>query len=246
MPTVKLIVEYDGARYHGWQRQPDRTTIQGVLEEKIGRIAGKEISVTGAGRTDAGVHALGQVAHFVTEARLRPEAWARALNSLLPEDIVVLKAEAVLDRFHARHRAKARVYRYHILNRRYPAPIGRQYRWVVYPALNLGRMRSAARYLKGRHDFSAFCAGSPSKGNRSSVCAVRRLAVSRTREEIVFELEADRFLHQMVRTIVGTLVDVGRGKRRPEEIREILTSKDRRRAGPTAPAQGLFLVSVRY
>ena len=246
MPNIKLTLEYDGTRYHGWQRQPAEATIQGVLEENLKRITGEKITVIGAGRTDAGVHAEGQAANFKTRARLSPLAWQKALNSLLPEDIVVRKAEPVSERFHARYSATGKIYRYHILNHPHRIAIRRQYQWVVYPTLNLSKMRAALRTLCGRHDFSAFQAGPVMKPTRSSICTIKRLSLSKTHDEILFTMEADRFLHQMARTIVGTVVEVGRGKRSPSEVMDILQSKDRSRAGQTAPPQGLFLIEVQY
>jgi tRNA pseudouridine38-40 synthase len=246
MPNIKLTLEYDGTRYHGWQRQRSHPTLQGILEEKIKQLTGEPVKVFGAGRTDAGVHAIGQVANFKARARLDERAWQRALNSLLPEDIIVRKVEKVGEAFHARYDARSKIYRYCILNRPYRMAIGRQYCWVVYLPLDLARMRQAARTLFGRHDFSAFQAGSLLEKTRSAICTVKKLSVTRNRDEILLTIEADRFLHQMVRTIVGTVVEVGRGKRRPEEVREILRSRDRSRAGQTAPPQGLFLLEVKY
>lgn len=246
MPNIKLTLEYDGTRYHGWQRQPAEATIQGVLEESLKKITGENSTVIGAGRTDAGVHATGQVANFKTRAGLSPSAWRNALNSLLPEDVVIRNAEPVSVRFHARYSATGKIYQYHILNHPHRIAIRRQYQWVVYPPLNLTKMRAALRALCGRHDFSAFQAGPIMKPTRSSICTIKRLSLSKTRDEILFTMEADRFLHQMARTIVGTIVEVGRGKRSPKELMEILQSKDRSHAGQTAPPQGLFLIAVHY
>ncbi len=246
MPNLKLILEYDGTHYHGWQRQPSLPTIQRTLEEAIQKITGEKITIIGAGRTDAGVHARGQVTNFKTKARLKPDAWQKALNSLLPEDIVVREAQKVSERFHARYDAKGKIYQYRILNRPFHSPIERQYQWAVYPSLNLSWMRAATRFLSGRHDFSAFQAGSIRDRKRSALCSMKRLMLARKGDEILFTLEADRFLHQMIRMIVGTIVEVGREKRNPAEIQKILKSKDQSRAGQTAPAHGLFLVTVKY
>ena len=246
MPNIKLTLEYDGTRYYGWQRQRSLPTLQGILEEKIKQLTNEPVKVIGAGRTDAGVHAIGQVANFKTRMRLDKQAWQRALNSLLPEDIIVWKVERKGEKFHARYDAHCKIYRYCILNRPFRTAIGRQYQWVVYPPLNLARMRKASRLLNGRHDFSAFQAGSAVEKTRSSVCTIQKLSISKRRGAILFTIEADRFLHQMVRTIVGTLVEVGKGKRSPEEVTTILRSKDRNRAGQTAPPQGLFLMEVKY
>ncbi|MBI3609913.1 MAG: tRNA pseudouridine(38-40) synthase TruA [Nitrospirae bacterium] len=244
MPNIKLIIEYDGARYHGWQRQPDVPTIQGELEEAVFKITKERLTVVGAGRTDAGVHAEGQAAHFKTKARLTPDAWQRALNSLLPEDIVVLTAQKVPDRFHARYSAVGKTYRYRILNRRYRPAIGRRHVWTVYLPLNMRRMRAAAKTLIGKHDFSSFQGSNHSA--RTAACTIRRLELVKRKDEVVLTIEADRFLQHMVRTIVGTLVEVGRGRRNPGEMAALLQKKDRRFGGPTAPPQGLCLVKVVY
>jgi len=251
MPNIKLVIEYDGSRYHGWQRQPNLPTVQGALEAAVATIARQRPTVIGAGRTDAGVHAQGQVANFKVNARLTADAWMRALNSLLPEDIVVVNAQKVSSRFHARFSAVGKIYRYRILNRRYPPAIGRQYVWTVYTALNTQRMKSAAKRLMGKHDFSSFRSSDPSEDRtggkkRSGVCHIRRLELAKRGEHLVITIEADRFLQQMVRAIVGTLVEVGRGRLNPREISVLLQKKDRRFGGPTAPPQGLCLLKVFY
>jgi tRNA pseudouridine38-40 synthase len=249
MPNIKLVVEYDGSRYHGWQRQPNLPTVQGALESAVAAIARQRPAVIGAGRTDAGVHAEAQVANFKVDARLSSGAWMRALNSLLPEDIVIVGAQKVSSRFHARYSALGKIYRYRILNRRFPPAIGRQYVWTVYSPLDIRRMKSAAKILLGKHDFSSF-QGSAKEARlystRTAICNIRRLDVAQIKEEIVITVEADRFLQQMVRTIVGTLVEIGRGRRNPREMAFLLQKKDRRFGGPTAPAHGLCLVKVYY
>lgn len=246
MPNIKLILEYDGTHYHGWQRQSKHLTIQGALEITIWKISNEKVTVIGAGRTDAGVHATGQVANFKTRSRLQPGAWQRAMNSLLPKDIVIKKTERVPDHFHARYHATSKIYKYHVLNRSYREVIGRQYQWVVFPSLNLTWMRRAARLLSGKHDFSAFRAGGMTERTRSPICTIHRLVLSHHPGKIFFTIEADRFLHQMVRIIVGTMVEVGKGKRSSAEISGILAARDRARAGQTAPPHGLFLTEVKY
>jgi tRNA pseudouridine38-40 synthase len=251
MPNIKLVIEYDGTRYHGWQNQPHLPTVQGTIEAAVATIVKEPTAVTGAGRTDAGVHAEGQTAHFTTKARLGPEEWRRALNSLLPEDIVIRSAEKVSARFHARFSAVGKIYRYRILNRRDPPAIGRQYVWTVFSPLNTARMRSAAKALVGRHDFSSFQSSDPSrdregKTGRTSICQIRRLELRVKGQEITFTIEADRFLQHMVRAIVGTLLEVGRGRRNAGEMASLLQKKDRRFGGPTAPPQGLCLLKVFY
>jgi tRNA pseudouridine38-40 synthase len=245
MPNIKLTLEYDGTRYHGWQRQPDRETIQGTLERAILAISGERVKLIGAGRTDAGAHALGQVANFKTRRRLSPAAWQRALNSLLPEDIRVSAAAKVDGRFHARYDAVEKTYTYRIRNHPTKRAIGRQYIWTVYPPLDPARMRRGAGHLTGRHDFTAFRAGG-NRGPDSSVCRIRKLDITRTGDEIRMTLTADRFLHQMVRTIVGTLVEVGKAKRDPADVKRILDGRKREKAGQTAPARGLVLLRVKY
>ncbi len=245
MRTIKLVIEYDGSNYLGWQIQPNGQTIQGVIQDRLKRLTGESLQLIGSGRTDAGVHALGQVAHFKTESRMDANTFQRALNSLLPEDIVIRRAEEVEADFHARRSAKSKVYEYRILNRATPPAVDRQYVWHVPQKLNLDEMKKATHSLVGEHDFSAF--RSVGSSTRSSVRNILRADWKRGKEGLLrFEIEASGFLKQMVRAIVGTLVEVGRGKIDAEGFREILESKDRRKAGPTAPAQGLFLKEVKY
>ena len=232
--------------YHGWQRQPSLPTIQGVLEKSIRKISGEKTTVIGAGRTDAGVHAMGQVAHFKTRSRLNPDHWQKALNSVLPADIVILKANRVSEKFHSRYDANGKIYQYQILNRNYRCAVNRQYRWVIYPPLNLRRMRAAAHFFRGRHDFSAFQAGSIRQRKQSSICTIKQLLLTQNGNDILITFEADRFLHQMIRLIVGMMVAVGKGKRNPAEVKRILLSQDRPRAGRSAPPNGLFLITVKY
>jgi len=243
--TIKLIIEYDGSNYLGWQVQPNGQTIQGVIQDRLKRLTGEPLQLIGSGRTDAGVHALGQVAHFKTESRMDASTFQRALNSLLPEGIVIRRAEEVEADFHARRSAKSKIYEYRILNRVTPPAVDRQYVWHVPQKLNLDEMKKATRNLVGEHDFSAFrSVGSPT---RSSVRNILRADWKRGKRSVLrFEIEATGFLKQMVRAIVGTLVEVGRGKISAQEFKRILDSKDRKEAGPTAPAQGLFLKEVRY
>ncbi len=244
MPTFKITLEYDGTAYHGWQVQPNLPTIQGTLEAVIKQVAQQPVNVTGAGRTDAGVHAMGQVAHFSTTARLSADEWLRALNGLLPPDIAVLSVEDVPESFHARFSAKSKLYRYRLLTRVHRSALGRD-KILHYPyPLDLDAMEAAARPLIGQHDFTSF-QGSPTD-TENPVCAVTKLTVDRFGDEVIFEVEADRFLKQMVRNIVGTLLEVGRGKLQAGAVAGILAAKDRTKAGPTAPAHGLYLVKVDY
>jgi tRNA pseudouridine38-40 synthase len=244
MPTFKITLEYDGTHYHGWQVQPNLPTIQGTIEAAIRQVAQHDVDVIGAGRTDAGVHALGQVAHFATTARQTAEEWHRALNGLLPPDIAVLAVEQAPETFHARFAAKSKLYRYQILTRVHRSALSRS-KILHYPyPLDLAAMQEAARTLVGMHDFSSF-QGSPTDTD-SPVCTITRLTIERFGDEIRFEVEANRFLKQMVRNIVGTLLEVGRGKLKAGDLGEILAAKDRTKAGPTAPAHGLYLVRVDY
>jgi tRNA pseudouridine38-40 synthase len=244
LPTFKITLEYDGTNYHGWQVQPNLPTIQSALETAISRVAQHKASVTGAGRTDAGVHALGQVAHFTTTARLSAEEWQRALNGLLPPDIAVQALEEVPDTFHARFSAKSKLYRYRIFARVQRSALSRS-KILHYPyPLDLDAMEAAARSLVGTHDFTSF-QGSPTD-NENPVCTITKLTVDRFGDEVIFEVEGNRFLKQMVRAIVGTLLEVGRGKLQAGAVAGILAAKDRTKAGPTAPAHGLYLVRVDY
>lgn len=245
MRTIKLTIEYDGTEYLGWQTQPNGKTIQGSLEDCLRQITGERIHVIGSGRTDAGVHALAQVAHFKTKSPIDIQSLQRALNSLLPKDILVKKVEEVGDDFHARKKAMSKVYEYRILNRPLRSVFHRHYAWHIPQKLNREAMEKATHYLIGEHDFSSFKSSGTS--SRNFIRKVLRAEWKRGREGILcFEIEANGFLKQMVRTIVGTLVEVGKGKISPEEFKEILLSKDRRKAGPTAPPHGLFLKEVKY
>jgi tRNA pseudouridine38-40 synthase len=245
MRNIKLLIEYDGTNYLGWQVQPKGPTIQGILEDKIKLLTGESIQLFGSGRTDAGVHALGQVAHFKTQSRMDLRSMQRALNSLLPRDIVIQKIEEVEEGFHARKHAKSKVYEYRILNRNLRSAFHRGYVWHIPQKLDLMKMKRATAHLIGEHDFSSFrSVGTPT---RTAVRRVPRAGWKRGRGGLIrFEIEANGFLKQMVRSIVGTLVEVGKGKINPEEFQKILTSKDRKKAGPTAPAHGLFLKEVKY
>jgi len=245
MRNIKLLIEYDGTNYQGWQVQPKGPTIQGVLEEKIGLLTGEPVQLFGSGRTDSGVHALGQVAHFKTQNRMDIRTIQRALNSLLPHDIVIQKVEEVDEGFHARKHSKSKVYEYRILNRNLRSAFHRGYVWYIPQKLNLTEMKKATQSLIGEHDFSSFrSVGTPT---RTAVRRVIRAEWKRGRDGLIhFEIEANGFLKQMVRAIIGTLVEIGKGRMKATEIRKILNSKDRKKAGPTAPAQGLFLKEVKY
>lgn len=245
MRNIKLTIEYDGSSYHGWQIQPDLRTIQGVMREKIAQITQGDVNLIGAGRTDAGVHALGQVANFQTESAIDLIALQRGLNSLLPPDIVITEVEEVEEEFHARFSARSKVYEYHILNRSYPSALLRANAWFIPYKLDLPSMRKCGKLLIGSHDFSSFRASGDE--SRHSIREIIHLEIEKRQDNlIVLTIEANAFLREMVRSIVGTLVDVGRGKTSFSEFKEIFGAHDRRKAGMTAPAQGLFLVEVTY
>ena len=244
MAVVKLTLEYDGTYYHGWQKQPYLTTIQGALEKALFRLTQHPIRIQGAGRTDAGVHALGQVAHFSPPVPFQAEAWVRGLNALLPQDIAVHSAEVVSDSFHARFSATGKTYTYFIHNAPRRSPFLRQTAWHLTHPLDLKKMRSAAKEFLGEHDFTSFCAAA-SEGESRSI-HLQEIKIEKKGEEIRITVKAPRFLQYMVRNITGFLVEVGKGRRLGDEVPLILKEKDRRRAGPTAPAHGLFLVNVKY
>ena len=244
MPTIKLTLEYDGTTYAGWQRQPNLPTIQAAVETAIFGVTQITVPVIGAGRTDSGVHALGQVASFRINRDMSPREWMRALNAHLPESIVVRSVELMPDSFHARHSAKGKLYEYRILNRPERPAVERDYCWHVYHPLNDAAMNRAGKTLIGSHDFSSFQT-QPTE-NEDPFCRLQRLAVIRERTWLRVEVYADRFLKQMVRSIVGTLVEVGLNKRPSDSLRTILDAHDRSAAGKTAPSQGLFLMRVDY
>lgn len=243
--NFKLIIEYDGTRYHGWQRQREDTTIQGEIEKALGIMTAKHVVLNGSGRTDAGVHAFGQTANFRCDTNLAPEIFQRGLNSLLPDDIVIRECRRVDDGFHARFDVKSKIYHYTIFNHPVPAAINRQYAWSIRKRLDIEAMRHAASDIIGSHDFKAFeGTGSPRAHTTRHVMAAD--IVESDNRLLTFRIEADGFLRFMVRNIVGTLVDTGLGKMLPTEFKQILKSKDRTQAGATAPAHGLCLMEVKY
>jgi len=244
MATFKLTIEYDGTAYAGWQRQPDQPTVQAAVEVALRHVTQIHIPVIGAGRTDAGVHALGQVASFRTDRTMSAQEWRRALNALLPSDISVRSVEPAADDFHARYSARGKLYEYRTLNRAERSALDHNRAWHIRKPLDTAAMREGASLLAGRHDFSSF-QGSPTD-NENPICDLRRLEIKPEQALLRIEAQADRFLKQMVRAIVGTLVEVGQGKRSPKSVKEILEARDRRAAGMTAPAHGLYLVRVDY
>ncbi|MEW6140570.1 MAG: tRNA pseudouridine(38-40) synthase TruA [Thermodesulfobacteriota bacterium] len=246
MQRFKAVVEYDGTAYHGWQLQKDLPTIQGEMERALERIVRVPTRVHGAGRTDAGVHALGQVAHFDITWRHSPDALLRACNALLPADIVTRKIELVTESFHARHSARTKTYVYTILSRPVASPLARLYMWHIPDRLDVRTMNRAAEHLLGSHDFAAF--GSPTDGTPSTVREIREAhwEIDPRDEILSFSIRGTGFLRYMVRSLVGTMVLVGRGKMSPDDFSRVLGSRNRSLAGPTAPSRGLCLTSVEY
>lgn len=245
MRNIKLTIEYDGTHYQGWQVQPKGPTVQGVVEEKLALLAKEPVHLIGSGRTDAGVHAFGQVAHFKTKNQMDVRSIQKALNSLLPPDIVIQEVEEVTEAFHARKQSKSKIYEYRILNRKIRSAFHRGFAWHIPQRLDFAEMKKATQKVVGEHDFSSFrSVGSPT---RTAVRKVIRAEWRKGRDGLLrFEIEANGFLKQMVRAIVGTLVEVGKGKISSEDFQKILNAKKRERAGPTAPAHGLFLIEVKY
>jgi tRNA pseudouridine38-40 synthase len=243
--NIKMVLQYDGTRYHGWQRQKGVPTIQGILEERILRIIGEPVTLIASGRTDAGVHALHQVCHFITRSNLHPDSLKRGLNSLIPSDIRVEKAEYSSQDFHARYSVRSKTYEYRILNRPEPDPFLRFYTWHVPFRLDLVKMKQCVSLLRGRHDFSSFKSSGSGTMNPVREMALAELQVSE-QDLLRFVFEADGFLRHMVRNMVGTVVDVGQGRITVKAFEDIFTSRDRQMAGIKAPPQGLFLAMVKY
>ena len=242
MPNHRADLEYDGTDFHGWQVQPGKRTVQGELVRALSVLCREEVRVTGAGRTDAGVHALGQVASFRAESAGEPERLARGLEGLLPPDVYVRRVQVVPDDFSARASAMSRSYRYQMLLA--PSPLLRRFYHVMPFALEPEPMQAAAGCLLGPHDFTAFARSG--HAGETADCTVSEACVRRVGERLFFEITADRFLHNMVRRLAGALVEVGRGRREPAALAEALDLRDRSRGGPCLPACGLFLVAVRY
>lgn len=241
---IKLIVEYDGTNYHGFQVQNNAHTIQAEIEKAILKLTGEKVSLTAAGRTDAGVHALGQVIAFNTRSSIPPERWKPALNSVLPADIKVREAGYTDKDFHPRFDALSKTYHYLIYRQEKGAVFYRNYAWINTEPLDIEEMRKAAVYIEGRHDFSSFCSSGSSV--KSFERTVKNLSIEEKFPFLWLKIRADGFLYNMARIITGTLVEVGQGKYPPRRIKEIMEAKDRSQAGRTAPAQGLYLVEVKY
>jgi len=243
--NFKITIEYDGTSYHGWQRQKNEQTIQQEIEKVLLTMTGKKTALIASGRTDAGVHALGQVANFHCDTELSPQNFQKGINSLTKDDIVIISCEIVDENFHARFDAKNKTYHYRIINRTLPVAINRQYAWFIKKKLNLDNMRLALSHIIGSHDFKAF-EGTGSPRSHTTRCVVTADILQHGNELIVIEIEANGFLRFMVRNIVGTVAEVGLEKITSNDFKKILLSKDRSMAGATAPPQGLFLMQVKY
>ena len=244
MRNIKLTIEYDGKDFNGWQKQPDKLNIQGTIEKAIERVTGEIVELTASGRTDAGVHSLGQVANFKTNTNIPIEKIPVAINSQLKKSIVIKKAEEVDEKFHSRLSCKRKTYRYIINNSPEGSAIYRNLETHIPYKLNVKKMKEAIKYFIGEHDFKAFKASGTS--SKSSVRTIYDAKVYEDKERIFIELTGNGFLYNMVRIIAGTLVDVGSGKIMPEDIVNIINSKKRENAGKTLPPQGLYLLNVDY
>lgn len=244
MKRIMLTVAYDGTNYHGWQLQPNVITIESVLNEALSALFQEKIHVIGASRTDTGVHALGNIAVFDTEARMPADKVSYALNQRLPEDIRIQRSMEVPTDFHPRHQNSRKTYEYRILNREFPLPTERLYAHFTYVPLDVVRMQKAADYFVGEHDFKSFC--SVNTVAETTVRTIYEMKVCKEGDMVSIRVTGSGFLYNMVRIIAGTLMEVGRGNLEPEQIPQILESLDRTKAGPTAPACGLTLLSYTY
>ena len=245
MRNIKLTIEYDGKKFNGWQKQPDKLNIQGTIEKAIEAVTKEPVELNASGRTDAGVHALGQVANFKTNSQIPIEKIPIAINTNLKRSIRIIKAEEVDERFHSRLSCKKKTYRYIINNSQNGTAIYRNLETHIPMKLNIEKMQEAVKYFEGEHDFKAFKASGTSSKN-SIRTIYKAEVIQMPNEKIYVELTGNGFLYNMVRIIVGTLVDVGVGKLKPEEITDIINSKKRELAGKTLPPQGLYLVNVEY
>lgn len=244
MKNIKLTIEYDGTRFNGWQKQEGMLTIEGELEKAVKKATGKNVKILASGRTDKGVHAYGQVANFEIDTSIPGDRLKFAVNDKLPDDISIIDSREVHASFHARFSAKKKSYRYMIYSSETRSPIYRNYSYHTSYSLDLDRMKKASKYLVGRQDFSSFV---PNRSNENkNIRTVYGLKLRQRGDFIELEIEGNGFLHNMVRIIVGTLVEVGYGKRKPSEVKDIIVAKDRELAGHTAPAQGLYLLKVFY
>lgn len=241
---VRLIVAYDGTNYHGWQIQNNAVSVEEVLTHALRDLLREDVELAGASRTDSGVHALGNVAVFDTKTRIPAEKIAVAVNQRLPEDIRVMRSEQVRESFHPRYEVSRKTYEYRVTNAAIQLPTKRLYSHFVYIPLDVERMRQAAAYFPGEHDFGGFCsAGSQVK---STVRTIYDVTVTKTGEDVTIRVTGNGFLYNMVRILAGTLIEVGMGRREPETVSQAIEKADRTLAGPTAPAHGLTLVKIEY
>ncbi len=244
MRNIKLTLEYDGTNYLGWQKQPKGITVQGAIEEALSKLTKEEASIIGCSRTDSKVHAKGYICNFKTNSRIPAESFREALNFHLPEDIAVIDSIQVDDEFHARYNCIGKMYSYTIVNTKSRMPMCRNFAYHVRHELNIDRMKEAAKYFIGTHDFEAF--RNLGSSVKTTVRTITKLEVVKENEYIKIYIAADGFLYNMVRIIVGTLIDVGMGKKEPSDIKMIMESKERKNAGKTCPSQGLCLFEVYY
>ena len=244
MRNIKLTIEYDGKEYNGWQKQPNKLNIQGEIERAIQNVTGKQVDLIGSGRTDAGVNAYGQVANLKIESELPIEKMATAINSQLKKSICVKRAEEVPLEFHSRYNSHSKTYNYVIDNSEQGTAIYRNLTYHVSQKLNIKNMQEAVKYFVGEHDFSSFKSSGTS--SKSSVRTIYDAKVEKDKDKIIISLTGNGFLYNMVRIIAGTLLEVGLGNIKPEEIKDIIEAKNRQKAGKTLPPQGLFLMNVEY
>lgn len=244
MRNIKLTIEYDGKGFNGWQKQPNKLNIQGEIEAVIEGITGEKVELNASGRTDAGVHSFGQVANFKTNSNIPIEKFPIAINSKLKKSIVIKSAEEVDERFHSRYNCKQKTYRYVINNSEYASAIYRNLECHISQKLDISLMKEAIKYFEGEHDFAGFKASGTS--SKSSVRIIYNAEIKEENDRLYIYLTGNGFLYNMVRIISGTLVEVGLGKIKPEEIPNIIKSKDRQKAGKTLPPQGLYLMKVEY
>ncbi len=244
MKRIKLTVAYDGTNYCGWQIQPNGITVEEVLNRELSALTGTKVTVIGASRTDSGVHARGNVAVFDTNSPIPPDRIAYALNRRMPEDIVVIRSEEVPADWHPRYQNSVKTYEYHILNAKMPDPTKRHTTYFVSYHLDIQKMRDAAAYIVGEHDFASFC--NIHTDVEDTVRTIYELSIEKIGEELTIRIRGNGFLYNMVRIIVGTLLRVGRGFYTPEQVKEILEAKNRKSAGVTAPPQGLMLMQIEY
>ncbi|MDO8536561.1 MAG: tRNA pseudouridine(38-40) synthase TruA [Candidatus Omnitrophota bacterium] len=242
--NIKLVIRYDGTRYSGWQLQKNAGSVQGAIESALKIITGRKVKLKGAGRTDSGVHAVAQVANFKTYSKLTPEKIKDALNNYLPEDILIMSAESVPLKFDSQRSARSKHYRYTVTTARFADPFIRHFAARFSYPLNIRSMRRAAKALTGRRNFKAFQSAGSDETN--TVRTIKKIKIEKRAELVYIDVWADGFLYNMVRIIVGTLLEIGRGKMNEKSIKEILFKRERRSAGPTAPAKGLCLMSVEY